>query len=61
MNVKEKEQQREACNDTVMPMIRHCRTLCIGGCRGTETSTRWENMLLFKVEDHDKYGNYTEK
>jgi hypothetical protein len=36
----------------ITPMMRHCRTVFISGCRErTATSTRWQYMRLFKVRE----------
>jgi hypothetical protein len=42
--------KKNACEDTIMPMMSHCGVPCTGGCQGEITTfTRQEYTLLFRV------------
>lgn len=42
--------KKNACEDTIMPMMSYCRVPCTSGCReGITTFTRQEYTLLFRV------------
>jgi len=46
---KEKE-VGEACEDTIIPMKRHCWTPSAGGCTRTASFTRWEHMRFSNAQ-----------
>jgi hypothetical protein len=42
---------KKSCEDTIMLMMRHCKTPCASGCtEGTKTFTRWKYSSS-KVEE----------